>query len=258
MQLSPSPALSHIVKHFLILESEVEGMVHHRMFPDGNSGMVLHYGTPFIVGDARPRSFIYGQISRYHNLFAENKVGVLIVVFQPYGAYSLLGIPSHELTDEIIPLQDIWGYTANLLEEEIQQADDYRKRISLIENFLFQHISHAVDPLVTAIVKSIYQSHGMITVNELSNQLYTHERKLERKFREKVGISPKHFSNTIRLQYFLRLLRNNTGSLTDLAYESGYYDQAHLIREFKKHAGITPRQYISGTNPLAVNFIQFF
>ncbi|WP_177230310.1 helix-turn-helix transcriptional regulator [Chitinophaga sp. CF118] len=265
MQLLPSPALSNIVKHFLILESDTGGITSHRMFPDGNTGMVFHYGTPFIQYDdsqkvTHPRSFIYGQVSKFHNVVAEN-VGVLIVVFQPYGAYSLLGIPAHELTDEIISLQDLWGREAVELQEKVLHADNHLTRICLIEKFLTNKLSNCAMPdgVVEKTVQLIYQFHGQVTMGQLGTLLHTGERNLERKFRESIGVSPKHFSNTIRLQYFLRLLRNKSQdeNLTTLAYESGYYDQAHLIREFKKQVGITPRKYLSDTRLLAVNFIQF-
>ena len=88
--------------------------------------------------------------------------------------------------------------------------------------------------------------------------LQVSERQLERKFRENIGISPKKFSNVIRLQFFLKLFRTKPPqkSLTEIGYESGYYDQAHLIREFRKSVGLSPGQYIFKTNRLAVNLVQ--
>jgi AraC-like DNA-binding protein len=253
MQIKPSPSLSHIIKHFLILEGDGGGIANHRMFPDGNPGLVFHYETPF---QNQPRSFLYGQLTHFHDITPANKIGVLIVVFQPYGAYSLLGIPAHELTDLIIPLQDIWG-TSNV-EDTILNAHNNAIRINLIEALVLKQQQPSQDNLIKQTIREIYSSHGLSTVAELCKLTHTTERNLERKFREQIGISPKNFSSTIRLQYFLKLLRTQSNkTLTTLAYESGYYDQAHLIREFKKQSGITPKNYLSKAYPLAVNFIRF-
>ncbi|SEV87951.1 transcriptional regulator, AraC family [Chitinophaga sp. YR573] len=261
MQLLPSPVLSNIVKHFLILESDTNVATDHRFFPDGNSGMTFHFGDPFIDGPLQikhPRSFVYGQISKFHNVISNGRIGILVVVFQPYGAYSLLNIPAHELTDTIISLQDLWGSEVNILEESILHANNNLDRISLIEKFLIKKLHKTPDVIIEKAVNVVYQHHGLISMGQLTGHMQIGERLLERKFRENIGISPKNFAGTIRLQYFLKLLRNKSSdtNLTKLAYECGYYDQAHLIREFRKQVGITPGKYISAANLLAVNFIQ--
>jgi len=250
MQLLPSSDLATIVKHFLILEADIHGIVDHRLFSDGNSGMAFHYGDPFISNNTR--SFIYGQITKFHNIISAGKVRMLVVVFHPYGAHSLLKMPAKELTDSIIPLKDLWGNDADILEDKIQH--DHAGRIAHIETFLRQKIKQAPDGLVKSAVSLINSHRGLISMKELSASVDVNERTLERKFLQNIGVSPKHFSNTIRLQYFLKSLKKKS-SLTSLAYECGYYDQAHLIREFKKNVGITPNKYIAA-NPLAVNFIQ--
>jgi methylphosphotriester-DNA--protein-cysteine methyltransferase len=70
-----------------------------------------------------------------------------------------------------------------------------------------------------------------------------------------VGISPKRCCNIVRAHAFLKHLPEGS-RLTGYAYDSGYYDQAHLIREFKLITGLTPSQYLKKTDPLAVNFLR--
>jgi len=80
---------------------------------------------------------------------------------------------------------------------------------------------------------------------------------LERQFRAHVGLTPKQFLRTMRFQYLLKCIQQTPDtSLTRLAYETGYYDQAHFIHEFKQLAGITPTQYLTQTRLLAINFMQ--
>jgi AraC-like DNA-binding protein len=170
-------------------------------------------------------------------------------------------MPAFELNDAIIRLDNLWGSETGELEECILGATNNLDRIHLIENFLFKKLreGNEPDPLVRQAVHLIYRHHGMVSMRQLTQTLGSEERNLERRFRKNVGISPKTFSGTIRLQYFIKLLHNASqrAHLTRLGYECGYFDQSHLIREFKKNVGITPRQYLSGANLLAVNFIQF-
>ncbi len=99
MQLAPSPSLSHIVKHYLVLEREEDMNLNYRLFSDGNPGLVFHFKYPLIqyggnqqTGIIQPRSFIYGQISHYNDLKSVGELGMVVVVMQPYGIFNLLEV----------------------------------------------------------------------------------------------------------------------------------------------------------------------
>jgi AraC-like DNA-binding protein len=113
------------------------------------------------------------------------------------------------------------------------------------------------DKTITAALKLIDSHRGNITIAGLLNVLPLTERQLERRFNQYIGISPKRFSAIAKLQYFLKALQSRAGDtrIADSAYESGYYDQAHLNNYFKKNIGITPSAY-KANNLLAINFMQ--
>ncbi|UCJ07861.1 helix-turn-helix transcriptional regulator [Chitinophaga pendula] len=265
MQLLPSPDLAHVVKHFLLLESG-HSHARHCFFPDGNTGMAFHFGVPFdqeISDNAtitQPTSFLYGQVNQFRHLTANGGIGLLIVVFQPYGVHSLLRMPAYELSGKWVDTRDIWGQDATVLEEKVLTATTAYQKIAFIEDFLRYKLTGDIgqEHMIQRGITTIYAHHGHIAVEELSQQLGINKRSLERLFREKVGITPKHFTNIIRLQHSLRLLRNRSAkeNITGIAYECGYFDQSHFIREFRSMVGITPRQYLFNTLPLAVNFVQ--
>src|SRR4030095_2077959 len=108
MQIPPSIPLSGIVRHYLLLESEKDIHLNYRLFSDGNPGIVFHLGDSIIQNagnkEGLPRSFIYGQISRCKDVVSTGKLGMLVVVLQPYGIYSLLGIDAAELNNSIVDL----------------------------------------------------------------------------------------------------------------------------------------------------------
>ncbi|RXM51334.1 MULTISPECIES: helix-turn-helix transcriptional regulator [unclassified Chryseobacterium] len=112
--------------------------------------------------------------------------------------------------------------------------------------------------LIAAIQKHILQHKGTVSSKDLENFSGYSERHLERKFEDYLGISPKKYTNIIRLHYFLSLMNQGISkeNLTTLSYRAGYSDQSHLIREFKKNIGLTPKQYVKTENKMAVNFIE--
>lgn len=88
-------------------------------------------------------------------------------------------------------------------------------------------------------------SRGSTTINTILKEDLSKRRQLERKFLKQVGMSPKQLGKVIRLQTALRMLLNQQSeSLTNIAYESEYYDQAHFIKDFKEFTGISPKDFL--------------
>ena len=98
-------------------------------------------------------------------------------------------------------------------------------------------------------------ANGQLSVDELSKQTNINRRQLERKFSSAIGLSPKQLSKTIRLQATLKmLLSKKFTSLTALAYENEYYDQAHFIKDFKELTGFTPKEFYGNKLKMSLLF----
>lgn len=266
MQLAPSPYLANIIKHYLVLESDYDRQLNYRLFSDGNPGIVFYFKTPLmqytpdhIKVHTHPRSFIYGQLTQYQDLVSAGRLSMLVVVLQPYGIYALSRIAANELNDSVVNLNELFGIEATCLEDEVLSAIDTKNRINFIEGFLFKKLAsvHYPDKVLSGALKMINDHKGNISITNLLDVLPVTERQLERKFKDYIGISPKRFTDTVRLQYFLKLLQSHPSNskIADAVYERGYYDQAHLNNYFKRSIGITPSQYKSNSL-LAINFMQ--
>ena len=106
----------------------------------------------------------------------------------------------------------------------------------------------------------IIHNKGQFSIKQLVEYTGYTERHLERKFKECIGLNPKKFGNVVRLHHFLKLLKDkpqNT-NLTTICYDAGFSDQSHLIKDFKKHTGITPTEYVHSTGKLTNNLIKRF
>jgi transcriptional regulator GlxA family with amidase domain len=100
------------------------------------------------------------------------------------------------------------------------------------------------------------QLKGQVSVDELSEQLNINRRQLERRFASAIGLSPKQLAKIVRLQAALKMLeQGHFTSLTALAYENGYFDQAHFIKDFKEFTGLSPKQFFAGNLTMTALFV---
>jgi AraC-like DNA-binding protein len=264
MQFPPSPAWSFCIKHYLFLKCSYSQPL--RLFSDGNTGMVFIIRGQLKIQrkeslntEILPNTFVYGQIDSYHNVFTEGDTEMLIIVFQPHGFFSLSGIPADELKAQIIDAYSIFGHAIYSFSDALRSAGGYGKAISVAEeNFTsLLRNSKLTSDQPGFVVKTVMRARGQLTVNELIKLTGYSERKLERFFHQAIGISPVKYLQIVRLHYFLSLMRsaNRNESLTMACLESGYYDQPHLIHNFKQVTGLTPSQYLATASALAVNLI---
>ena len=251
MQIPPIPQLSHLVRHFLILESPGPEKLLHRLIPDGNPGIVFHYGAPFAPF---PTSFAYGPITRPYTIESSGNIGVFVVVLWPYALSLLTRRPAHMLVNNVLSLHELRGGQA--VEKELVRAASHQQRLDIIQTFLLRFDTPLPDPMITYGLQWL-EDHEAPGIEELAGRLTIGRRTLERVFQTTIGISPKQYAGILRTQHFLKALsRGDVSTITGLAYEFGYFDQSHLIRDFKRRTGITPGKYVAARGGLALNFIR--
>ncbi|KAA0992454.1 AraC family transcriptional regulator [Dyadobacter aurulentus] len=265
MQLPPTPALAHLIKHFLIIDIDNLPNRSLRMFSDGNTGIVFNYKDPILFrphdkpAALLPSSFLYGPFHHFQDLTATGRIGVLVAVFHPFAITPTVKIPANDLIDQVVDLDAIYHQQGRDILEQISYASDSFAKIAVVEDFFLKRLSDLKPPSSDAFhaVRLIQEHNGNVPVNALLSSLQISERKLERVFQDNVGYSPKRFAGITRVQYFLKLLRRDRpANYTGLVYDAGFYDQAHLIRTMKSISGITPGEYLDQPNLLAANFLE--
>jgi AraC-like DNA-binding protein len=261
----PSAELQQFVKCFWTLEDEpVTDPVRQRVLPDGCMEMIFHYGDLykqyFEDGSSivQPRSFIFGQITKYIEIAPTGVSGIVSARFLPDGVLPFVTRPVSELENKAVSLTDLFGEAGTALEEKVISAPNNLQRIVLIENFLLSRLSDpaTIDNITKHCVNVIIESRGQVGVVELAGKLKINRRNMERKFMSAIGMSPKQLSRVVRLQATLKMLEQKQfGSLTSLAYENGYYDQAHFIKDFKEFTGMSPKLFFADNLKLSALFV---
>ncbi|VAW29110.1 Transcriptional regulator, AraC family [hydrothermal vent metagenome] len=249
----PNNELAEFVKCYWTLDSEKDKTPRiNTIIPDGTMKLIFHYGDlyknhldngeSFIL----PKYFLIGQLTRPFLVEPLGITGSFVVRFHPNGFSPFTTISIKEMENTAVPLEKLFGKDGREIGENVLNAKSTSERIEIIETFLLNRLIDRknIDNIVKLTVETILTANGQLSVNELSSQNNINRRQLTRKFSSTIGLSPKQLSKTIRLQNTLKtLMSKNNKSLTELAYENEYYDQAHFIKEFKEFTGLTPKEF---------------
>ncbi len=199
------------------------------------------------------RCFITSRMNQFMDVDTLGSGGFLTVCFHPGQAYPFFPMPMAEVTNQITDLGDLWGRVVAELEEQVEQAGDLSQRVAIVQRYLIARLraQDKLDHTIGFCLAQLNQPNRPLSVEALAEKAGISNRQLLRRFNQCVGLSPKELA---RIQQFLHALEGLKGrpasSLTEIAYESGYYDQAHFIHACRAYAGLTPRQLRTATHVL--------
>lgn len=252
----PHKDLESIVKFYWTLEVPFDPKNQkQKIVPDGCIEMTFNFGdnikrftseTDFIF---HPNAMVMGQRTKSFDILPTGKVDTFAICFYPIGFANFVTMPLENLVDKETPISELFGQVeADILEQQMIQAADTRQRIDIIEAFFLKMLieKNTISNIVKSTVDVLLKTNGTTPINDILIDDISKRRQLERHFRKQIGISPKQLSKAIRLQATLNLLLNKKSeTLTDIAYESDYFDQNHFIKDFKGLVGVTPKEYLN-------------
>ncbi len=255
----PHPDLESLINCYWTLEVPADNdSQKQRIVPDGCIEMA------FILGDdikrytsedefiLQPRAMVLGQTIEPFYIEPTGYVNTFAIRFYPYGFANFVTLPIENLANKETPIELLFEEKiAQELEQKIIQATDVKERIEIIENFLLRRLKDesTVDNVVKTTVDALLSTNGNVPIKTILKDDLSKRRQLERKFKKQIGVSPKQLGKVIRLQTALKMLLNKEEeSLTSIAYESEYYDQAHFIKDFKEFTGTNPKEFLGNEN----------
>jgi AraC-like DNA-binding protein len=164
----------------------------------------------------------------------------------PLAARMLFGVPMYELARETLDLEDVLERDARLLEEQLYDADCWERRFALIEAAILVRLANA-DPAPADVEwawRRLVETHGRLRIVDLAGELGCSRKHLAARFREHVGLSPKLVARMPRFSRASTLIGSYPDmSLAEMAAACGYYDQAHLDRDFGRFADTSPTAF---------------
>jgi len=241
VELRPRAVLAPYVRCFWSLRAHTLAPLPHRVLPDGCLDILVELGAG--GGGARPK--VVGAMRCARVVPLMGAVDALGIRFQPGGAHSFLRVPLHELTDGQLALGELWPRDAPEWEERLLSAEGLAARVAVLEELLLRRLApEGLEPALAQAVGLILRTRGRLPVGTLEDTLGVGTRQLERRFQRTVGLSPKVLCRISRMRHAAWLLQARPATPgAELALAAGYYDQAHLVREFRALTGLTPGGY---------------
>jgi len=175
--------------------------------------------------------------------------------FHPGGTLPFVRTPMHEITDQVTELS---GISPHLERQLLSASSDFKtlnERIAAIESVLIDNLMRSkLNSQTLTLAAKVVADRGLVSVDQLSRDAGISARQLERRFLNEVGLGPKMLSRIMRFQQVFRAVESCEGAWAPVAVECGYYDQAHLIRDFNQFAHQTPGVLFAQQTPLTESF----
>jgi len=218
--------------------------------PDGTIELIFNFGSPYFLLTTAPptqlpAAIIVGFQNKSMPIRVEGTIKVVAARLFAWGALALLQEEVGAITNAVTAMGVQWDTLVQALERHVTQGE-YDKAWTKLQEFLIgRALTQSYDlKHVQAAAKLLHHTKGQCRIEELADYCHTSVRQLQRKFQEAVGASPKFFARTLRFeQAQCRLMFEPDADLTSLAYDCGYFDQAHFIKDFKDFTGKTPSEY---------------
>jgi len=252
--IQPSVSLQQYVDYYLILEkTSDEESFPIEVLPAPHCSMTFTYGDPDSSSVQRGTCAVIsaldysvdGYFTQKTSFFNASHLGVIMVGFKPWGVQPFLDFTVQEVTDDNVDLKCLHPSLVRQMEDSLRCTASDEERILIIEKFLLSILRHNnPDALIVDAVHSIVKSNGHIAISQLAKNYHLCQKQFYRKFISAVGINPKFFSRVVRFQHILGLMDNMQFKQLDYALNSGFYDQAHFIKEFRRFTGYTPKEYL--------------
>jgi AraC-like DNA-binding protein len=250
------PALLPYIEVICTMECDEDADTRHlRVLPDARVEIFLSYtNSPIAIIDDQlyKQSIVSFRINRFVDVQMRKGSGCIAVCFYPGMAARFLKVPITELSNTNTQLSELWNTSAGDLEEKLAKCNCPLLRVKILQTFLIDLLADSKsDPVIAQTLQYIQLADGRISVEQLSNYSGFSQRQLARKFQYDVGMSPKEYLRVARFHSSLKKLNNYPySSLTEIAINSGYYDQAHFIRDYKEFTGYTPGKLLQSDHLL--------
>jgi AraC-like DNA-binding protein len=251
---APDPRLAADVRRYNAYRESGTRFSRRRELPSGNVTLIVNLGSPLSVDHPEDTRSVFGPgagfIAGLHETYAGTETagaqeGVHIFL-TPLGARRLLQRPLHELANRVVDLDTLLGSAARRLAAQLQETPDERARLDLLDAAMLERLAGA-PPIAADLAwawRMLDRSAGKIAIADLVATIGCSRKHLTTRFRDAFGLPPKALARILRFEAAVNRLQTDPAtSLAALAQDCGYYDQAHLARDFRAFAGGPPSDF---------------
>jgi AraC-like DNA-binding protein len=247
---SPAQALRPFAREYVGWNEQVAAPLCRRELPTDEAPLIINFGAPFRLfkpGDSQRdvdlASFVTGAYDTYQLVESVGATSGVQVNFNLLGIRLVVGRPIEDMKNAALAPEDVFGAFARELTDRLYDAPSWDARFECLDRALTSRLCAARE--VPAAVRFAWQrlvhSSGRSSIASIVADVGWSERHFITTFKHEIGLSPKVFARMLRFGQVVRDLRaGNAADLADLAFGAGYCDQAHLNRDAREFAGVTP------------------
>ncbi len=222
------------------------------LYADGFIGLVYSksdhsfYQQP--KGKKLSEFYLYGQTVEPITLEVKGTFKLICIRLYPFAVRVLLDIDPMVLKDDCYDLKHVENASTQVTLNKLQKTENWDDIVKILADFFSKLVKTASanpDYRIKLAIHLILKTKGTISIKELREKLGIGERTLERHFLKEVGVTAKQFARIIQFSTAMQQMTDaDYVNLTDIGYNSGFSDQSHFIRSFKRYTGKTPKEYL--------------
>ena len=260
-EIKPGDRLRQYVKCYFTYESFSDRVFEDTVFPSGCVEIIFNLGSgkwQTAVGEefvTTPAIELWGQLNQPLPIRSIGKNTMLGVRFFPHASAFFLDEKIEVFNNKVVDFGDVSGRTVKNLHTQLLETLGVDNRIKLIEEFLLHRLAisekrYKKIAVVHDIMHELRREDFFDNIQNVASRYGITSRYLQKIFLQYTGLTPKLYSKINRFQNSLQRIGQKDASLTSIAYDCGYFDQSHFIKEFKSFTGITPSGYSPEKSPL--------
>lgn len=245
------PALQSLIRHIVILKADFGNIpvsLSGNYMPSPDQAMFINLYTQLKSKKSGENNFntvtsctlMGAQITPF-KLVVEESHTTVSIIFQPGGLNRFLNIPMTEIFDNGYSAKEVIGKEIEELLEKSHDTISLNELDSIVQMYFLRKLNQVNEPLPIDFALKYLQSNYNTNMDKIAAMACMSIRNFERKCKERLGMSAKTYARIARFHKAYKMLENRSViSWPDLAYEVGYYDQTHFIKDFKEFAKATP------------------
>lgn len=246
----PSPEIAHLVCALSGYRETAPGQFRQRETASLVVPLIISLGSPFRIAlgrdpaesDRQP-SFAAGLYAGPVHIESDGAAECIQLDFTPLGAFRFFGGAIPQLTARMVDIGDILGPEGERLRQRLGEEPCWDRRFRLLEAFVARRTMHDPSGEIVFAYRELARSAGSVPIGTLSSSIGWSRKHFTERFRREIGLPPKSVARMMRFHHACRLAQRGGNGWAMIAAESGYADQAHLVRDFAELAGETPRAW---------------
>jgi AraC-like DNA-binding protein len=259
----PAPALRGFISHYAGVRADGLRPGAHAGLPSRHAHLIISFSEPIELlrlpdggqSSGHFRALVAGLHDGPALVRQTGRVHLVHVFLTPLGVRAILGVPNAQLASRVVELSELWGMRGTQLIDGLWNRETWEARFAHLDDAFSGALRpHGFSAPTVWAWRQLARQSGGVRVSSLARSIGWSRAHFTDRFRAEFGLGPKTAARIFRFEHACRALKAQPRRVADVAHACGYYDQAHMTREWQALAGASPRQWIAQELPFLQDY----